>query len=164
MSLHIAKLFKSPLALASAALVIHIGAATAADSTADIQQQMKELLTPAAALTQSPLVMRMGKDEFRIAFGIKGDGCAASGCHGRIRYRVNWRAEDGMDHSEIREVGYTVEPHTARTITVDRQYFDTSEGAHTTEVVEVMVTRVTCHHGIEAQVSRRGPTPSLVAQ
>jgi len=36
MSLHIAKLFKSPLALASAALVLHIGAATAADSTRDI--------------------------------------------------------------------------------------------------------------------------------
>ena len=34
MSLHIAKLFKSPLALAAAALVIHIGAATAADSRA----------------------------------------------------------------------------------------------------------------------------------
>lgn len=45
MSLHIAKLFSAPLALASAALVVHIGAATAADSTGDIQQQMRELLT-----------------------------------------------------------------------------------------------------------------------
>ena len=45
MSLHIAKLFSRPLALASAALVIHIGAATAADSRGDIQQQMRELLT-----------------------------------------------------------------------------------------------------------------------
>lgn len=45
MSLHIAKLFKSPLALASAALVIHISAATAADSTGDIQQLMKQVLT-----------------------------------------------------------------------------------------------------------------------
>jgi hypothetical protein len=45
MSLHIAKLFKSPLALASAALVIHISAATAADSTGDIQQQVRDLLT-----------------------------------------------------------------------------------------------------------------------
>jgi len=35
MSLHIAKLFKSPLALAGAALVIHVGAGTAADSTGD---------------------------------------------------------------------------------------------------------------------------------
>jgi hypothetical protein len=50
MSLHIPKLFSRPLALASAALVIHIGAATAADSTGDIQQQMRELLagTPTA--------------------------------------------------------------------------------------------------------------------
>ena len=42
MSLHIAKLFKNPLALAGAALVIHIGAATAADSTGDTQQQMRD--------------------------------------------------------------------------------------------------------------------------
>lgn len=45
MSLHIAKLIKSQLALASAALVIHISAATAADSTGDIQQQVRDLLT-----------------------------------------------------------------------------------------------------------------------
>lgn len=45
MSLHIARLFKNPLTLASAALVLHIGAATAADSTGDIQQQLRELLT-----------------------------------------------------------------------------------------------------------------------
>ena len=51
MSLHIAKLFKSPLALAGAALVIHIGAATAADSTGDTQQQMRELLTGTTPLT-----------------------------------------------------------------------------------------------------------------
>ncbi|MFL6605790.1 MAG: hypothetical protein ACJ8R9_31315 [Steroidobacteraceae bacterium] len=44
MSLHIAKLFSRPLALASAALVLHIGAAAGADSTADIQQQMQGLL------------------------------------------------------------------------------------------------------------------------
>jgi hypothetical protein len=45
MSTQITKLFKNPLALASAALVIHIGAATAADSTGDIQQQVRDLLT-----------------------------------------------------------------------------------------------------------------------
>jgi len=58
MSLHIAKLFSRPLALASAALVIHIGAATAADSTGDIQQQMRELLagtTRAHSASQSEL-------------------------------------------------------------------------------------------------------------
>ena len=45
MSLHVAKVIKNPLALASAALFIHISAVTAAGSTGDIQQQMKELLT-----------------------------------------------------------------------------------------------------------------------
>jgi hypothetical protein len=45
MSLHTANLFKNPLALAGAALVIHIGAAMAADSSGDAQQQARELLT-----------------------------------------------------------------------------------------------------------------------
>jgi hypothetical protein len=45
MSHHIAKLFGSPLVLASAALVIHIGTASAADSKADIQQQVREMLS-----------------------------------------------------------------------------------------------------------------------
>ena len=104
---------------------------------------------PTAALTQSPLVMRMSKDEFRIAFGIKGIGCTSSGCHGRIRYRVNWKVEDGTSHWQMREVDYAVVPHSTRTITVDRQYFDTSEGAHTTDVVRVVVTRITCNGGVE---------------
>ena len=56
MSLHIAKLFKNPLTLASAALVLHIGTATAADSTGDIQQQLRELLagTPTAHSASQP--------------------------------------------------------------------------------------------------------------
>lgn len=115
---------------------------------------------PAASLTQSPLVMRLGKDEFRVAFGISSVGCTASGCYGAIRYRVNWKAEDGTTHSDIREVGYTVVPTAARTITVDRQYFDTSEGAHTTDVVEVTVAGITCHQGRESRIlsaNRTGP-------
>ena len=55
MSRHIAKLFKAPLVIASAALVMHIGAATA-DSKGDIQQQMRELLsgtTPTHFVPQS---------------------------------------------------------------------------------------------------------------
>jgi hypothetical protein len=44
LSLHIAKLIR-PLALASAALVIHIGGATAADSKGDVQEQIREVLT-----------------------------------------------------------------------------------------------------------------------
>jgi len=54
MSLHIAKLFKSPLALASAALVIHISAATAADSTGDIQQQVRDFLTGTTTAHSAP--------------------------------------------------------------------------------------------------------------
>jgi hypothetical protein len=45
MSLHIAKRFIRPLVLASAAILFHISVASAADSTGDVQQQMKELLT-----------------------------------------------------------------------------------------------------------------------
>lgn len=89
--------------------------------------------------------MRMSKDEFRIAFGIMGVGGVRAGCHGHIRYRVNWRAEDGSTRRETREVAYAIAPHTARTIAVDRQYFDTSEGAHTTEVVQVSVEEIVCH-------------------
>jgi hypothetical protein len=45
MSLHTAKLFIRPLALAATALFFHISVASAADSAGDIQQQMKGLLT-----------------------------------------------------------------------------------------------------------------------
>src|SRR6185312_16356946 len=45
MSRHIVKLFKAPLVLASAALVVHIGTASAADSKGDIQQQVRQMLS-----------------------------------------------------------------------------------------------------------------------
>lgn len=48
MPLHIAGLRNRPLALAAAALIIHVGSAAAADSTGDTQQQMKKMLTGAA--------------------------------------------------------------------------------------------------------------------
>jgi ABC-type amino acid transport substrate-binding protein len=48
MSRHIAKLFTRPLALTATALVLHVGAATAADSEGDIQQQVREVLTGTA--------------------------------------------------------------------------------------------------------------------
>jgi len=54
MSPHIAKLFSRSLVLASATLVIHVGAATAADSTGDIQQQMKALLTGTPTAQPAP--------------------------------------------------------------------------------------------------------------
>ena len=50
MSLQTAKLFKNPLALAGAALVIHIGPATAGD----VQQQARDLLTGTIAAHSAP--------------------------------------------------------------------------------------------------------------
>ena len=95
-------------------------------------------------LTQDPLIMRLSKDEFRIAFGINGERCGPQGCSGLIRYRVDWKTPDGTTRSEIRHVNYTVSPNASRTIAVDRQYFDTAEGQHTTDVLKVSIDAITC--------------------
>jgi hypothetical protein len=97
---------------------------------------------PGLALTQDPLVMRLDKDEFRIAFGINGERCGDAGCSGMIRYRVKWRTADGISRSEVKQVSFKLLPNTQRTITVDRQYFDTAEGQHTTDVVKVSVDAI----------------------
>jgi hypothetical protein len=99
------------------------------------------------SLTQDPLVMRLNKDEFRIAFGINGERCA-NGCSGTIHYRVEWKTRDGASRSESKHVDFTVLPAAGRTITVDRQYLDTAEGQNTTEVLKVHVDAITCR-GIE---------------
>ncbi len=96
------------------------------------------------SLTQAPLVMRLDKDEFRIAFGINGDRCGTAGCSGIIHYRVEWRIADGTTRSEMKHVSYRVSPLAGRTIAVDRQYFDTAEGQHTTDVVKVSIGKITC--------------------
>ena len=114
---------------------------------------------PLVSLTQKPVVMRLSKDEFRIAFGINAERCASNGCNGVIRYRVDWKTEDGTMRSEIKLVSYTVSPRTSRSITVDRQYFDTAEGEHTTDVVKVSVTRITCLDGDSASPGRRTASP-----
>ena len=54
MSLHIAKSFRGPLSLISAALLIHIGGALAADSAGDVEQQMRELLAGKIATQSAP--------------------------------------------------------------------------------------------------------------
>jgi len=99
----------------------------------------------AVSLTQDPLVMRLNKDEFRIVFGINGEACGAAGCSGTIRYSVDWKTTDGTTRSELKHVDYTVWPNAGRTIAVDRQYFDTAEGQHTTDVVKVRVDAITCN-------------------
>jgi hypothetical protein len=102
------------------------------------------------SLTQDPLVMRLNKDEFRIAFGINGERCGENGCSGMIRYRVDWKTSDGTSRSEIKHVNYTVSPRARRTIAVDRQYFDTAEGQHTTDVVKVSIDAITCFDGVDS--------------
>jgi hypothetical protein len=99
------------------------------------------------SLSQDPLIMRLSKDEFRIAFGINGQSCGVNGCSGTIRYRVVWKTPDGASRSETRHVDYTVVPNAGRTIAVDRQYLDTAEGQNTTEVVNVHVDAITCNEG-----------------
>jgi hypothetical protein len=96
------------------------------------------------SLTQTPLVMRLDKNEFRIAFGINGEHRAPGGCTGQIRYRVDWKTGDGVTRSEAKQVSFTISPEAARTIAVDRQYFDTAEGQHTTDIVKVSVDGITC--------------------
>jgi hypothetical protein len=116
--------------------------------------------TPASvkpvSLSQEPVVMRLSKDEFRIAFGINADRCGsrANGCSGVIRYRVDWKTEDGTMRSEIKRVSYAVFPSSSHGLTVDRQYFDTAEGAHTTEVVKVSVDMITCVDGTDSGTAR----------
>jgi hypothetical protein len=117
----------------SAATLMTLGAASVASAAGR-----------SVSLTQDPLVMRLSKDEFRIAFGLQAEQGAAQGCNGVIRYRVDWKTEDGITRSETRLVSYTVSPRASRAITVDRQYFDTAEGQHTTDVVKVSVDRITC--------------------
>ncbi len=101
------------------------------------------------SLTQEPLIMRLNKDEFRIAFGINGEHCA-NGCSGTIRYRVDWKTADGTTRSETKHVRYIISPLASRTIAVDRQYFDTAEGQHTTDIVKVRVDAIT-HTAVTVQ-------------
>jgi len=101
-------------------------------------------LKRSVSLSQDPLVMRLDKDEFRIAFGLNAGRSASNGCDGVISYRVDWKTEDGTTRREAKQVNYTVLPGASRTITVDHQYFDTAEAAHTTDVVKVSVDKITC--------------------
>jgi len=54
MSLHIVKFFSRPLSIISAALLIHVGGAVAADSAGDAQQQARELLAGRIATQSAP--------------------------------------------------------------------------------------------------------------
>jgi len=54
MSVHIVKFFNRPLPIISAALLIHVGGAVAADSAGDAQQQARELLAGRIATQSAP--------------------------------------------------------------------------------------------------------------
>ena len=96
------------------------------------------------SLTQTPLVMRLDKNEFRIAFGINGERCAPTGCQGLIRYRVDWKAVDGVVRSERKQVNYVISPNAGRTIAVGHEVFDAAGGGHVTDIVKVKVDEITC--------------------
>jgi hypothetical protein len=101
--------------------------------------------TCGVTLTQDPLVMRIGKDEFRIAFGLDAAECKDSGCTGVIKYNATWQAEDGTRSSEQKSVGFRIPGGAERSLTVDRSYFDNGEAQHTTEVVSVDVAGISCN-------------------
>lgn len=101
------------------------------------------------SLNQDPLVMRLSKDEFRIAFALNAEHCVTNGCNGVIHYRVEWKTEDGTTRSEAKLVNYVASPHANRAMTTDREYLDTAESAHTTDIIKVSVDKITCLDGVE---------------
>ena len=100
--------------------------------------------TCAVTITKDPVVIRMDKDEFRIAFGVAGDRCEESGCSGVIRYKAAWRTENGEQSVDTKLLSYDIPNGASHSIAVDRHYFDTSEGKHTTDLVQVTVDDVSC--------------------
>src|SRR5437588_4880472 len=54
MSLHLVKSLSRPLSLISAALLLHIGGAVAADAAGDVQQHMREVLAGGAVIRSVP--------------------------------------------------------------------------------------------------------------
>lgn len=94
-------------------------------------------------VNDQPVVMRIGKDEFRIAFGVNADACQ-SGCSGTIRYQAAWRTDDGVTNVDRKQLSYSIPDGATRSIAVDRHYFDTAEGKHTTDIVHVSVDDVSC--------------------
>jgi len=134
------------------------GALAASPSEHASPSQRASLSGRSVSLTQEPLIMRLNKDEFRIVFGINGERCGGNGCSGIIRYRVDWKTRDGTTRSEIKRVHYVVSALASRTIAVDRQYFDTAEGQHTTDVVRVSIDAITC---LDAPTIRAEETAQL---
>jgi hypothetical protein len=111
--------------------------------------------TCSVSLTQDPLVMRIGKDEFRIAFGLDAATCKENGCSGTISYNTTWETEDGQRSTEKKTVAFNIPDGAERSLSVDRSYFDTAEARHTTRVVSVDVDRINCDGGAETGLASR---------
>src|SRR5512147_2381366 len=60
------------------------------------------------SLTQDPLVMRLGKDELRIAFGLDAAACRDNGCSGSISYNATWQTDDGRQSTERKTVAFDI--------------------------------------------------------
>jgi hypothetical protein len=88
------------------------------------------------SLTQAPLVIRLNKEEFLIAFGLDAEKCGANGCNGVISSRVVWKAEDGTTRSTLSRVTFLAPAGAERTIAVDHQHF---KGNGTTQILSVSV-------------------------
>jgi hypothetical protein len=111
--------------------------------------------TCSVSLTQDPLVMRVGKDEFRIAFGLDAAACRESGCSGSIRYDATWQTDDGQQSTERKTVAFDIPAGAERSLSVDRHYFDTAEAQHTTQIVGVAVDQISCDSGDRSSLASR---------
>jgi len=107
------------------------------------------------SLTQEPLVLRIGKDEFRIAFGLDAASCHESGCSGSIRYDATWQTDDGQRSTERKTVAFDIPAGAERSLSVDRHYFDTAEAQHTTQIVAVAVEQISCDSADRSSLASR---------
>jgi hypothetical protein len=123
--------------------VLPLGSAIAAPATCGV------------SLTQDPLVMRIGKDEFRIAFGLDAATCRDNGCSGSISYNATWQTDDGQQSTERKTVAFDIPAGAERSLSVDRHYFDTAEAQHTTQVVGVAVDQISCDSSDRSSLASR---------
>jgi len=76
---------------------------------------------------QEPLIMRLNKDEFRIAFAINGERAVPTAArHDSLSSRLE--TPDGATRTERKHVNFTVSPSRAAPLPWT-QYFDTPKGS-----------------------------------
>ncbi|HEX3121962.1 MAG TPA: hypothetical protein VHQ21_01570 [Rhodanobacteraceae bacterium] len=134
---------KNLSSLLLALAILPLGSAFAAPTTCGV------------SLTQEPLVLRIGKDEFRIAFGLDAATCHENGCSGSIRYDATWQTDDGQRSTERKTVAFDIPAGAERSLSVDRHYFDTAEAQHTTQIVGVAVEQISCDGADRSSLASR---------